>query len=185
MSSRQRHELDEGTRRLVNEAAAARTNAHAPYSGFAVGAAVRTVDGQVYCGCNIEISSYGLTMCAERVALFAARAAGIMPLGMIGTVADYQDLDAVRDTIRRSRRFGFEGASCIHPSVVPILNEEMAPSPDEVGQAERIVEAYRKAETEGQGAIAVDGKMVDVPVAVRARALLRRHAAIQKRDKAG
>ncbi|MEE9318450.1 MAG: CoA ester lyase [Rhodospirillales bacterium] len=117
--------------------------------------------------------------------LFAARAAGIMPLGVIGTVADYQDLDAVRDTIRRSRRFGFEGASCIHPSVVPVLNEEMAPSPDEVGQAERIVEAYRKAETEGLGAIAVDGKMVDVPVAVRARALLRRHAAVQKRDKAG
>ena len=86
MSSRQRHELDEGTRRLVNEAAAARTNAHAPYSGFAVGAAVRTVDGQVYCGCNIEISSYGLTMCAERVALFAARAAGAQELEAIAVV---------------------------------------------------------------------------------------------------
>lgn len=114
--------------------------------------------------------------------LFAARAAGIMPLGMIGTVADYRDLGAVRDNIRRSRRFGFEGASCIHPSVVPLLNEEMSPSPEQVGRAEKIVDAYGKAEEEGIGAIVVDGMMVDVPVAERAKALLRRHAAIRARD---
>ncbi len=115
--------------------------------------------------------------------LYAARAAGIMPLGMIGTVADFQDLDAVRDTIRRSRKFGFEGASCIHPSVVPLLNEEMAPSGDEVDHAHRIVEAYGEAEKEGLGAITVGGMMIDVPVAERAAALLKRHAAIQIRDK--
>ncbi len=115
--------------------------------------------------------------------MYAARAAGIMPLGMIGTVADYQDLDAVRDTIRRSRKFGFEGASCIHPSVVPVLNQEMTPSPGEVDQAHRIVEAYAGAEKEGLGAITVGGMMIDVPVAERAAALLKRHAAIQIRDK--
>ncbi len=115
--------------------------------------------------------------------LYAARAAGIMPLGMIGTVADYQDLDAVRENIRRSRKFGFEGASCIHPSVVPVLNEEMTPSTDEVDRARRIVEAYAGAEKEGLGAITVDGMMIDVPVAERAAALLKRHAAIQIRDK--
>jgi len=115
--------------------------------------------------------------------LFAARAANVVPLGMIGTVADYQDLDAVRATVRRSRKFGFEGASCIHPSVVPILNEEMAPSAAEVDLARRIVEAYRAAEDEGLGAIAVGGKMVDVPVAERAEALLRRHAAIASRGR--
>lgn len=114
--------------------------------------------------------------------MFAARAAGITPLGMLGTVADYQDLDAVRQIIRRSRKFGFEGASCIHPSVVPLLNEEMAPSVDEVAQARRIVEAYADAEKEGLGAIAVDGMMVDVPVAQRAEATLERHAAIQARE---
>jgi len=115
--------------------------------------------------------------------LFAARAAGIMPLGMIGTVADYQDLEAVRATVRRSRKFGFEGASCIHPSVVPILNQEMAPSAAEVDLARRIVDAYRAAEDRGLGAIAVDGKMVDVPVAQRAEALLERHAAIEARQR--
>jgi citrate lyase subunit beta/citryl-CoA lyase len=114
--------------------------------------------------------------------LFAARAAGITPLGMIGTVADYKDLDAVRKNIRRSRKFGFEGASCIHPSVVPLLNEEMSPSPQEVDNAERVVEAYSEAENSGLGAITIDGMMVDVPVADRARALLARHARIQARD---
>lgn len=114
--------------------------------------------------------------------LFAARAAGITPLGMIGTVADYKDLGAVRENIRRSRKFGFEGASCIHPSVVPLLNEEMAPSPEEVDSAERVVEAYAQAEKEGLGAITIDGMMVDVPVAERARALLALHAAILTRE---
>ncbi|MBT3307073.1 MAG: CoA ester lyase, partial [Alphaproteobacteria bacterium] len=114
--------------------------------------------------------------------LFAARAAGITPLGMIGTVADYKDLGAVRENIRRSRKFGFEGASCIHPSVVPLLNAEMAPSGKEVDNAERIVKAYAQAEKEGLGAITIDGMMVDVPVAVRARALLARHAAIRARE---
>jgi len=117
------------------------------------------------------------------ITLYAARAAGIMPLGMIGTVADFQDLDAVRENIRRSRKFGFEGASCIHPSVVPLLNEEMAPSPEEVDRARRIVEAYAEAEKQGLGAITIDAMMIDVPVAQRAEALLTRHAAIQAREK--
>jgi len=118
----------------------------------------------------------------KMMTLFAARAAGITPQGMIGTVADYKDLDAVRGNIRRSRKFGFEGASCIHPSVVALLNEEMAPSPQEVDNAERVVESYDQAEQEGLGAITVDGMMVDVPVAERARALLARHAAIRARE---
>ena len=114
--------------------------------------------------------------------LYAARAAGITPLGMIGTVADYENLEAVRENIRRSRKFGFEGASCIHPSVVPLLNQEMTPSTEEVDNAERIVEAYAQAETEGLGAITIDGMMVDVPVAERARALLVRYTAIRDRE---
>ena len=65
----------------------------------------------------------GLSM-PKQMAVFAARAAGIMPLGFIGSIAEFHDLDGFRQTIRRSRRFGFIGASVIHPSQVPILNEE-------------------------------------------------------------
>ena len=71
----------------------------------------------------------------KQMAVFAARAAGIMPLGFIGSIAEFHDLGAFRQTIRRSRRFGFIGASVIHPSQVPILNEEFRPSMEEVDHA--------------------------------------------------
>jgi citrate lyase subunit beta/citryl-CoA lyase len=114
--------------------------------------------------------------------IFAARAAGILPLGFIGTVAEFDDLDAFRATIRRSRRLGFAGASCIHPSQVAILNEEYRPSPDEVAAAERIAAAYDAATASGVGAIAVDGKMIDVPVVERAKQVLTRHRAVLARE---
>jgi citrate lyase subunit beta/citryl-CoA lyase len=122
----------------------------------------------------------GLFMPKQQLAI-AARAAGVMPLGFIGTVADYQDLDAFRETVRFSRRLGFLGASVIHPSQVAILNEEFSPSAGEVESARRIVSAYAEATAAGRGSIAVDGKMVDVPVVIRAEQLLARHAAIEKR----
>jgi len=118
----------------------------------------------------------------KQMAVFAARAAGIMPLGFIGTVAEYHDLDGFRQTIRRSRRLGFIGASVIHPSQVPILNEEFRAGPDEIDHARRVVAAYDKALAEGVGAVTIDGKMIDVPVVERARLLLAREAAIAARE---
>ena len=114
--------------------------------------------------------------------IIAARAAGILPLGFIGTVADFRDLDAFRATIRRSRRLGFAGASCIHPAQVPILNEEYRPSGEEVAAAERVLAAYDGAVAAGIGAIELDGKMIDVPVVERARVRLAQHRAILARE---
>jgi cytidine deaminase len=64
---------------LMEAAREIAANAVAPYSHFPVGAAVQTEAGHVFLGCNIESPSYGLTICAERVAIFAARAAGATP----------------------------------------------------------------------------------------------------------
>src|ERR1043166_2284907 len=122
----------------------------------------------------------GLFMPKQQLAI-AARAAGVLPLGFIGTVADYQDLDAFRQTVRRSRRLGFRGASVIHPAQIPILNAEFGPSADDVASARKIVAAYEEAVAAGRGSIAVDGKMVDVPVVLRAQETLSVHTAIEER----
>lgn len=62
--------------KLIESAKSAARNAHAVYSDFRVGAALLTTDGKIYSGCNIENSSYGLTVCAERVAVFKAVSEG-------------------------------------------------------------------------------------------------------------
>ena len=115
--------------------------------------------------------------------VIAARAAGVLPLGFIGTVADYKDLDAFRATVRRSRRLGFMGASVIHPAQIAILNDEFRPSSEDVEQARKVVAAFEAAAGGSQGAIEVDGKMVDIPVVERARATLARHDVIEQRSK--
>ena len=117
----------------------------------------------------------------KQMVLYAARAAGIMPLGILGSIAHYGDLDAYRAIAERSRRFGFEGAACIHPSGVPILNQVFTPGEEEADHARRVVEAYAEAQRAGSGAISVDGKMIDVPVVERAEKLLARLAAIRAR----
>ncbi len=116
--------------------------------------------------------------------VIAARAAGVLPLGFIGTVADYKDLEAFRATARRSRRLGFTGASVIHPSQIAILNEEFRPSADEVARARKVVAAFEQAKDGSTGAIEVDGKMVDIPVVERYRRVLERHEAIERRQQA-
>jgi cytidine deaminase len=73
---------------LLAAARRARTHARAGFSGFAVGAALETVDGDIVTGCNIENATYGLSMCAERVALFKALSEGHRSFTRVAVVAD-------------------------------------------------------------------------------------------------
>jgi cytidine deaminase len=77
-----------GSDALVDAARAARAFARAAYSGFAVGAALECADGTIVTGCNIENATYGLTVCAERVALFKALSEGRAQFVRIAVVAD-------------------------------------------------------------------------------------------------
>ena len=73
---------------VLEAALAVRSRAYAPYSHFAVGAAVQAKSGAIYSGCNVENASYGLTVCAERNALFQAIAAGEREFSILAVVAD-------------------------------------------------------------------------------------------------
>ena len=76
---------------LLERARQAATRAHCPYSNFHVGAAVRCDDGSVIEGCNVENASYGLSICAERVALFAAISQGKRPIELAVSCVDALD----------------------------------------------------------------------------------------------
>ncbi len=77
---------------LADAALAAREHAHAPYSKFRVGAALEDAAGRVHTGCNIENASYGLTICAERVAVFKAMSEGARRFRRIAVAADTDSL---------------------------------------------------------------------------------------------
>lgn len=118
---------------------------------------------------------------AKGMILHAARAAGVLALGLTGTLAGFGDIAAFAAMARRSRALGFDGASCINPVQVPPLNEAFAPAEAEIAQARRVIAADREAAAKGLGAVALDGRMVDVPVVRRAERLLARAEAIAAR----
>ena len=77
---------------LIEAATAVRENAYAPFSEFKVGAAIETDDGEIISGCNVESASYGLTVCAERVAIWKAISQGKRKVKRIAVVADTEEL---------------------------------------------------------------------------------------------
>lgn len=83
---------DAGQDALIAAARAAREHAHAPFSHFQVGAAVRAKSGKIFAGCNVENATYGLTVCAERVAVFKAVSEGERGFDAVAVVADTDTL---------------------------------------------------------------------------------------------
>ena len=77
---------------LAEAAIAARDHAHAPFSNFRVGAAIEAEDGRIFTGCNVENATYGLTICAERVAVFKAISEGARKFRRIVVAADTAEL---------------------------------------------------------------------------------------------
>jgi cytidine deaminase len=77
---------------LIEAATRVRENSYAPFSDFRVGAALETDDGEIIAGCNVESASYGLTVCAERVAIWKAISEGKRKIKHIAVVADTEDL---------------------------------------------------------------------------------------------
>jgi citrate lyase subunit beta/citryl-CoA lyase len=103
--------------------------------------------------------------------VLASRAAGLEgPLD--SPWFHFKETAAFARSLERSRRSGFQGRLCVHPDQIAPVNAAYLPSPEEIAAAERIVAAFRQAESRGAAAIQVDGQMIDYPVAHRAQALL-------------
>ena len=93
--------MSEDLEPLIERAKTAQSQAVAPFSNFQVGAAVRTASGKVYTGCNIESASYGLTVCAERVAIWKALSEGEREFTELAVVADTETLTPPCGTCRQ------------------------------------------------------------------------------------
>jgi len=100
----------------------------------------------------------------------AARAAGVAALDT--PYFKLRDPEGLAANARRARRLGYKGKFAIHPEQVDALNESFSPSAAEIADAERIVAAYEEAERAGRGSTSLDGRVIDVPVVKRARAVL-------------
>jgi citrate lyase subunit beta/citryl-CoA lyase len=99
-------------------------------------------------------------------------AAAINADAIDGIVATIGDEDVLRADGRRARALGYRGKLAIHPTQVPVINAVFGPSPEEVAEAERIVQAYEAAAARGEGVLRLGDQMIDMPVVARARRVL-------------
>jgi citrate lyase subunit beta / citryl-CoA lyase len=114
--------------------------------------------------------------------VIAARLAGIQPQGLSSTLANFSDLEGLTRSATRAARIGFKGASCIHPTQVPILNQCYSPKQAAVDYAYRVINVYDEAEAAGRASVSLEGKMIDIPIVDRARTLVARAEAIAARE---
>jgi citrate lyase subunit beta/citryl-CoA lyase len=109
---------------------------------------------------------------ARWMVLLAARAAGIDAFDTI--CPEFRDLTIVERDARQAAALGFDGKFAIHPAQLAVIHAAFTPDDAETAWARRVVEAFDGALAQGHAAVAVDGQMIDPPVAERARAVLRR-----------
>ena len=116
-----------------------------------------------------------LTATARTVA-HAARAAGKVPMVVPQSLANLQDLAAFQAAAERGRAIGSVGGFAVHPGQVAVLNRVFSPTQAELDWAHRVVHAATEAEARGLGAVTLDGRMIDLPIVLRARKLIKRDA---------
>lgn len=130
---------------------------------------------------DIEPSSDGKELYLGKMQiLLIARLAGVQAVGLMASIANFKDTERMVKLVREARQLGFKGSTCIHPAQVPLLNEGFSFTAEEIAHAKKMITALEAAEAEGRDSVAVDGKMVDIPVAERARRLLARAEAIER-----
>ncbi|HEX4307270.1 MAG TPA: CoA ester lyase [Solirubrobacterales bacterium] len=121
---------------------------------------------------GVSESPKGDPLFTARGLLVLAAAAGGIPGPLDGPCVQANDLEALEAEVARARMLGFAGKSCIHPAQVEPVNTAFAPSDEELAWATKVSAVY--AEADGSGVVVLDGEMIDLPVALRARNILER-----------
>ena len=111
------------------------------------------------------------------------KAVGVQPTGLVGSIAGFRDLAVFEQAAQRARQLGCEGAGCIHPDQVTVLNRVFTPDPAKVEHARRVVEAFADGVRRGTASVNLDGRMVDVPVYKRAQVVLARARVIEETER--
>ena len=139
-------------------------SAHARIAGLQLGYAdlFEPLGIDRYDVANVHATMFALRLAAGEAGVFA----------MDGAYPDVADAAGFRAEATMARRMGYWGKSCIHPSQIAIANEVFTPTDAEIDNAQKVLDAARRAEAEGIGAIVVGGKMIDAPFIRRAEAIL-------------
>ena len=128
---------------------------------------------------GVEPSGEGVELSyALSTLVTVCKANGVNPMGVLGSIGEFRDLQKFERAASRARQMGCEGASCIHPDQVQVLNRVFSPDPGKIEFARRVVEAFAEGLKRGTASVSVDGQMVDIPVYNRAQLILRRAEAI-------
>jgi citrate lyase subunit beta/citryl-CoA lyase len=138
-----------------------------------------------YClALGVEPSADGIELLfAVSQLVTICRATGVQPTGLVGSIAGFRELAIFEGAAVRARQLGCEGASCIHPDQVAVLNRVFTPEPAKAEYARRVVEAFEDGVRKGTASVNLDGRMVDVPVYKRALVILERARAVDATER--
>ena len=133
---------------------------------------------------GVEPSADGLELLYPVARLVTVcKTVGVQPTGLVGSIADFRDLTTFEQAAQRARQLGCEGAGCIHPDQVTVLNRVFTPDPAKVEHARRVVEAFEDGVRRGTASVNLDGKMVDIPVVKRAEVILARARVVAETER--
>ena len=156
---------------LQIESAAALPHLHAIAAAHprVMGMMLGSEDFSLDCG---GLPTEDLLLAPSLMVLHAARAAGVQPIGFVASIAGLGSVEAFQPVLARARALGFRGAVVVHPKFIDAVNACYTPTPEQVAEARRIIEAFDSADRQGLGAVRVGEMMVDKPVYRRALQLL-------------
>ncbi|MDR3603206.1 MAG: CoA ester lyase [Syntrophaceae bacterium] len=139
-------------------------------------------------GVDDYLAALGIKLTEDASALFVpmtqmviiAKAYGIIPIGVLGSVAEFRDLEAFENSAVRARDLGSEGSICVHPDQVAILNRVFSATEESVATARKIIETFEEAVQMGRASTSLDGRMVDTPIYKQALATVEKFEAIRR-----